>query len=58
MTDRTHTSIADQPVLDVSGAPLPTDRTLAVRRNVVLQFPRFLGFNARIMRMVLKGHHG
>ncbi len=58
MTDSTHTAPADQPVLDVSSAPLPTQRTQQMRRNIPFQFTRFLAFNTRIMRMVLKGHHG
>lgn len=50
--------LAGQPVLDVSRAPLPTPKTLRRRQNVPLQFLRFVAFDARIMRMVLKGHHG
>ena len=45
------------PVVDLSRAPLPTARTLKARRNVPLQFLRFVGFDLRIMRMVIKGHH-
>lgn len=45
------------PVADLSKAPLPTARTLRMRRNLPFQFTRFLSFNSRIMRMVLKGHH-
>lgn len=45
-----------QPVLDLSLAPLPTKKTLRARKNVFLQFFRFIGFNAMIMRMVIKGH--
>ncbi len=48
--------LAGQPVLDVSRAPLPTPRTLSMRRSPLFQFTRFLAFNVRIMRMVLKGH--
>ncbi len=49
--------IAAQPVLDCSKAPLPTAATLARRASVARQLPRFAVFNARIMRMVFKGHH-
>ncbi len=49
--------IAAQPVLDCSKAPLPTAATLARRSSVTRQLPRFAVFNARIMRMVFKGHH-
>lgn len=46
-----------EPVADLSKAPLPTPKTLRMRRNLPFQFTRFLAFNMRIMRMVLKGHH-
>ncbi|PFG17725.1 hypothetical protein ATK74_2298 [Propionicimonas paludicola] len=45
-----------EPIADLSKAPLPTARTLRARRNIGLQFLRFLSFNTRIMRMVVKGH--
>ncbi|GGL38518.1 hypothetical protein H9L10_12765 [Phycicoccus endophyticus] len=46
-----------EPVADLSSAPLPTASTLRRRRNLPLQALRFASFNARIVRMVLKGHH-
>ncbi len=52
------TSPTDQPLLDVSTAPMPTQQTLKMRRTIPFQFTRFLAFNVRIMRMVLKGHKG
>ena len=52
--DPTHTP---DPVADLSRAPLPTDSTLRRRRSLPLQAVRFAVFNARILRMVLKGHH-
>jgi len=45
------------PLVDLSKSPLPTTKTLKMRRNVPFQFTRFLSFNSRIMRMVIKGHH-
>ena len=45
------------PIADLSKAPLPTGRTLKMRQSLPFQFTRFLSFNARIMRMVVKGHH-
>ncbi len=45
------------PVADLSKAPLPTTRTLAIRRNPLVQFFRFISFDLRILRMVAKGHH-
>lgn len=46
-----------EPVADLSKAPLPTEKTLRMRRNLPLQFLRFVSFDLRIMRMVAKGHH-
>jgi hypothetical protein len=45
-----------EPIADLSKSPLPTNRTLKMRRNLPLQFVRFLSFDGRIMRMVIKGH--
>ena len=45
-----------EPIADLSTAPLPTVRTLKARRNLALQFGKFLAFNTLIMRMVVKGH--
>ena len=41
---------------DLSKAPLPTAATLRKRKSLPLQLTRFAAFNARIVRMVLKGH--
>jgi hypothetical protein len=46
-----------QPYADLSKAPLPTADTLRSRRSLPYQATRFLAFNARIMRLVLKGDH-
>lgn len=46
-----------EPTVDLAKAPLPTRRTLRMRRSLPFQFTRFLAFNVRILRMVLKGHH-
>lgn len=46
-----------QPFADVSKAPLPTAQTLRGRRNLAYQLTRFVSFNGRIVRMVLKGDH-
>lgn len=48
---------AGEPVADLSKAPLPTEKTLKARRSLPLQLTRFVAFDLRIMRMVLKGHH-
>jgi hypothetical protein len=45
------------PIVDLSKAPMPTAKTLKMRQSLPFQFIRFLSFNSRIMRMVIKGHH-
>lgn len=46
------------PLLDLSGAPLPTAKTLRRRRSIPGQFIRFMRFNLNIMSMVVRGHKG
>jgi hypothetical protein len=49
---------AAQPVADLSKAPMPNVKTLKSRHNLFGQFAKFVGFNLRIMRMVLReGEH-
>lgn len=48
---------ASDPIADLSKSPLPTAKTLKMRQGLPFQFARFLSFNSRIMRMVIKGHH-
>lgn len=50
-------SVDDQPVADLSKAPLPSQSTLRRRRGLLRQSQRFVAFNLRIMRMVVSGHH-
>ncbi|WP_332643967.1 hypothetical protein [Aeromicrobium sp.] len=47
----------DQPVVDLSAAPLPTAQTLKMRRSLPTQLLRFVAFNLRILRLVISGHH-
>ena len=60
MSERMHEQQLRAPVgstvADLSKAPLPTESTLRKRMSLPLQVIRFFVFNARIMRMVLKGH--
>ncbi len=49
--------VGGDPIVDLSRAPMPTGKTLRMRQNLPFQFTRFLSFNSRIMRMVIKGHH-
>ncbi|MFZ0159461.1 MAG: hypothetical protein WAL50_10575 [Kineosporiaceae bacterium] len=41
----------------IAAAPLPTERTLRARKNLLIQAGRFVILNSRILRMVLKGNH-
>ena len=38
-------------------APLPSDKELRARRNVVRQAWRFVVLNGKMLTMVTKGHH-
>lgn len=44
------------PRADLSRSPLPTAKTLRYRKGLFVQFFRFVAFDLRIMRMVIKGH--
>ncbi len=44
------------PTLDLGAAPLPTERTLRMRRSLPVQAFRFVAFSVRLVRMVLKRH--
>jgi hypothetical protein len=41
----------------IAAAPLPTEKTLRSRTNLVVQAWRFTSINLRMMKMVRKGHH-
>ena len=57
MTDKpASSSPTGGPIADLSKAPLPTEDTLRKRQSIPLQLTRFAAYNARIMRMVIKGH--
>lgn len=49
--------MTETPGVDLSRSPMPTAKTLNYRKNVFVQFFRFVAFDLRIMRMVIKGHH-
>ena len=38
-------------------APVPTDKELKARKNVFLQFARFIALNLKMLAMMNKGHH-
>ena len=44
------------PIVDLSGAPMPTTSTLRDRQNLLGQFVKFVAFDLRIMWMVAKGN--
>ncbi len=41
----------------ISRAPLPTEKTLRQRKNILIQLRRFLAINIKMMKMIRKGHH-
>jgi hypothetical protein len=41
----------------IAGAPLPTAKTLRARKNLPIQFWRFIAINIRMVRMIFKGNH-
>jgi hypothetical protein len=41
----------------ISGAPLPTEKTLKARKNLLIQFWRFIAINFRMVKMIFKGNH-
>jgi hypothetical protein len=55
-TDQRLTTPPGGAVADLSSAPLPTPETIRKRQSIPLQLTRFAVYNARIMRMVRKGH--
>ncbi|MDO5736152.1 MAG: hypothetical protein Q4P15_06720 [Propionibacteriaceae bacterium] len=60
MTDSTTMSdfsAHPQPTADLSGALLPTEATLRRRQSIPFQLGRFVVFNLRMIRLVLKGGH-
>ena len=41
----------------IANAPLPTEKTLRFRRNVLIQLWRFAAINLKMVNMIRKGHH-
>lgn len=48
----------DNPNDSISHAPLPTNRTLRFRKNLLIQLWRFIAINLKMLRMIRKGHKG
>jgi hypothetical protein len=42
---------------DLNHAPLPTEKTLRMRKNLFLQLIRFTVLNFKMVKMIRKGHH-
>jgi hypothetical protein len=41
---------------DIASAPLPTAATLRARKNLVIQFGRFLAINTKMLKIIRKEH--
>jgi hypothetical protein len=41
---------------DIASAPLPTAKTLRARKNLVVQFGRFLAINTKMLKIIRKEH--
>jgi len=41
----------------IAAAPLPTEKTLRARKNLLIQFWRFIAINFRMVKMIFKGNH-
>jgi hypothetical protein len=41
----------------IANAPMPTSKTLRLRKNVFFQFWRFILINLKMVKMIRKGHH-
>ena len=42
---------------DIASAPLPTDKTLRARTNLLVQFERFLAINLKMAKIIRREHH-
>lgn len=40
----------------IASAPLPTERTLRRRRNLLVQAVRFAAINLKMIRVIARGH--
>ena len=41
---------------NIARAPLPMDKTLRARKNVFIQFGRFIAINAKMLKIIRKEH--
>jgi hypothetical protein len=47
----------ENPNESIARAPLPTEKTLAQRKNLFIQCIRFCAINLKMIKMIRKGHH-
>ena len=47
----------ENPNESIARAPLPTEKTLKQRKNIAIQFGRFIVINLKMVKMIRKGHH-
>lgn len=40
----------------IADAPLPTQATLRMRQNLLIQFWRFVSINLKMVRIIFRGH--
>ncbi len=45
------------PTVDLTNAPLPTEKTLRHRKSLIGQAGSFVIFNLRMLRLITKGKH-
>lgn len=48
----------ENPNDSIAHAPLPTEKTLRFRKNLLIQFWRFIIINLKMLAMIRKGHNG
>lgn len=41
---------------NIASAPLPMSKTLRARKNLFIQFGRFLAINRKMLKIIRKGH--
>ena len=41
---------------NIASAPLPTTNTLRSRKNLIIQFGRFLAINTKMLKIIRKEH--
>jgi len=46
----------DNTEANIESAPLPTDKTLRARKNLLIQFGRFVAINVKMLKIIQKEH--